>query len=196
MRDSRTDRYSLPAIILHWVIAVGVVTMIVLGWTMLAIPKEPPGPRVAAFNLHKSIGITIFGLMVARLAWRMSHPPPPLPPMPAWQSKAARFVHALIYVCLFVMPLAGFIASSFSGRPIVYFGRPLPVLLAKNDAAAKVFYAIHFTTSWVLIAAVATHISAAVKHQFIDKDGLIRRMWPWGAPALTSLRSRRGVPAD
>ena len=150
--------------------------MIGLGWWMVSIPKDPPGPRLTAFNLHKSIGITIFLLMLARLTWRLAHRPPPLPPIPRWQARAARGNHALLYACLLLMPLAGFTASSFSGRPIVYFGHPLPMFFASNDAIAQACYAVHLTVSWVLVAAIAVHVAAAIKHQFIDRDGLIRRM--------------------
>jgi cytochrome b561 len=182
--------YTTTAIVLHWLIAAGAFAMIALGWWMISIPKDPPGPRLAAFNLHKSIGITIFLLMVLRVVWRASHQPPALPPMPAWQARVARVNHALLYACLLLMPIAGFTASSFSGRPIVYFGHPLPMWFARNDAVSQVFYAVHFATSWVLVAAIALHIAATVKHQLIDRDRLVRRMWPGrgerrdGAPPL------------
>ncbi len=143
-------RYTTTAIVLHWLVSVAVIGTIALAWWMLSIPKSPSGPRLAAFNLHKSIGITIFLVMLVRLAWRATHKPPPLPPMPNWQTRAARLSHLLLYVCLFIMPIAGFTASSFSGRPIVYFGYPLPVLAGKNDAVANIFYGIHFVTSWIL----------------------------------------------
>ena len=82
---ARPDRYTLPAIALHWLIAALVVAQFTLGWSMLEIPKQPPGTRADAFNLHKSMGMVIFLLMVARITWRATHPPPPLPPMPRWQ---------------------------------------------------------------------------------------------------------------
>lgn len=177
--------YTKTAVVLHWAIAAGAVTMIGLGWWMISIPKDPPGARLAAFNLHKSIGITIFMLMLARLTWRLAHRPPPLPPMPRWQARAAHANHALLYACLLLMPIAGFTASSFSGRPIVYFGSPLPMLFARSDAIAQAIYAVHLTVSWILVAAIAVHVAAAIKHQFIDGDSLMRRMglWPRGSVA-------------
>jgi cytochrome b561 len=173
------NRYTTTAIVLHWLIAAGAIVMIALGWWMVSIPKDPPGPRLAAFNLHKSIGISIFMLMLVRVAWRAAHRPPVLPPMPRWQARAARINHALLYACLVIMPLAGFTASSFSGRPIVYFGHPLPLWFLRNDSVSSVFYGIHFVTSWVLIAAIMVHVLAAMKHQLIARDGLMRRIWPW-----------------
>src|SRR4051795_1232934 len=82
------ERYTRTAIVLHWLIAAAITGMVFLGWWMLSIPKDPPGPRVNAFNLHKSIGITVFWVMVARLVWRLSHRPPPLPPLPLWEERA------------------------------------------------------------------------------------------------------------
>jgi len=179
-------RYTATAASLHWLIAVLVVGMIALGWWMQAIPKEPVGPRINAFNLHKSLGITIFAMMLVRVAWRLTHQPPPLPPMPRWQAKVAHANHVLLYVALFLMPLAGFAASSLSGRPIVFFGQPLPMWLPRNDSLSQVFRMMHLATSWVLVAAMALHIGAALKHHLIDRDGLIARMWP--------VQPRRSLP--
>ena len=76
-------------------------------------------------------------------------------------------------------------AGAVTGRPIVYFGHPLPMFFARNDAVAQAFYAVHLTVSWILVAAIAVHVAAAIKHQFIDRDSLIRRMglWPRGSVA-------------
>ena len=102
---SPSDRYSGTAIGLHWLIALAVVGQFAWGWWMQDIPKQPPGPRVDAFNLHKSVGLTILALMCVRLLWRWRHPAPPLPPMPRWQAGLARTTHVVLYVALFVMPL-------------------------------------------------------------------------------------------
>jgi cytochrome b561 len=172
------ERYTSLAIALHWLIALVVIGQIALGWWMQEIPKEPVGPRVNAFNLHKSIGMTVLLLMVVRLAWRSSHRPPPLPPMPAWQAMAARSNHWLLYLCLFLQPLTGYLGSAVSGYPVRYFGLILPAWAAKNIALKDFLSIVHFTTSWVLVAAIALHVAAALKHQFADRDQLIWRMWP------------------
>ena len=84
--SDETSRYTRTAIALHWLVAVLVIAQIAWGWWMQEIPKQPVGPRVDAFNLHKSVGMTIFALMALRLGWRLGHPPPPLPAMPGWQA--------------------------------------------------------------------------------------------------------------
>ena len=104
-----SDRYTRTAILLHWLIAVAVIVQFGWGWWMQDIPKQPIGPRVDAFNLHKSLGLTILALMCIRLWWRWRHPPPTLPPMPRWQSSLAHANHVALYVALFVMPVAGYL---------------------------------------------------------------------------------------
>ena len=183
---TRPDRYAATAIVLHWLIAAAVRGQIALGWWMQEIPKDPAGPRVNAFNLHKSIGLTILLLMVVRLAWRATHRPPTLPPMPTWQALAARGNHWLLYLCLFAQPLTGYLGSAVSGYPVRYFGLLLPAWAAKNVALKDALSVAHLVTSWVLVAAIALHLAAALKHHFLDRDGLLWRMWLRSAQTSTS----------
>src|SRR5215472_3543220 len=101
--DERAPRYPITVIVLHWVTAAAVVGLVVLGWWMQAIPKDPVGPRADAYNLHKSIGLSVLLLMGLRLGWRASHRPPELPPLAAWQAWSARVVHALLYALMFAV---------------------------------------------------------------------------------------------
>jgi cytochrome b561 len=172
------QRYTTTAIVLHWIIALAAIGLIAFGWWMQAIPKDPVGPRVNAFNLHKSIGLTVLLLMLARLTWRTTHRPPGLPPMPAWQAAAAHANHWLLYICIILQPLSGYLGSAFSGYPVKYFGLTLPSLAAKNVALKDFFSVFHLVNSWVLVAAIVLHVAAAAKHRFIDRDEVLRRMWP------------------
>ena len=174
------SRYTITAATLHWLIAALVLVMIVLGWSMQAIPKIPVGPRVNAFNLHKSIGLTVLALMVLRTAWRATHPAPALPAMPAWQSRMAHTVHVLLYVCLFVQPLSGYLGSAFSGYPVKLYGIVLPAWAPHSEALKDAMSVVHLVNSVILVTAVALHFAGAMKHALIDRDRLLRRMWPWG----------------
>jgi cytochrome b561 len=176
--SDRSDRYTTTAIVLHWLIALAVIGQIAFGWWMQEIPKDPVGPRVNAFNLHKSIGLTLLLLMVIRLAWRATHHAPALPPMPAWQARAARINHGLLYLCLFVQPLSGYIGSAVSGYPVRYFGMLLPGWAPKSIPLKDLLSAVHLVSSWILVAAITMHIAAALKHQFVDRHKLLQRMWP------------------
>ena len=171
-----SERYTKVAIVLHWLIALIVILVFAWGWWMQEIPKLPVGPRVNAFNLHKSVGMTILALMVLRVLWRLGHPPPALPAMPNWQTHTARWTHVVLYAVLLIHPLAGYLGSEFSGYPVKYFGATLPSWAGKNDAYKDFLSAMHLTTSWVIAAVVSAHVAAALKHAIIDRDGLLARM--------------------
>jgi len=170
------ERYTRVAIALHWLIAIAVIGQFAWGWWMQDIPKQPVGPRVDAFNLHKSVGMTIFALMIVRLLWRIGHRPPPLPPMADWQATLARSTHVVLYAALLIQPLAGYLGSEWSGYPVKYFGMTLPAWAGKNVALKDLMSATHLATSWVIAAAVALHVAGALKHALIDRDRLLARM--------------------
>ncbi len=176
MSTSRSDRYTGVAIALHWVIAVLVVAQIFWGWWMQDIPKQPVGPRVDAFNLHKSVGLTLLALTLVRLGWRLSHPPPPLPPLPAWHVVTAKATHLLLYALLMVQPLAGYLGSVWSGYPVKFFGVTLPAWGVKNAALKDLCGEIHLWVGIVLTALIALHVAGALTHALIHRNGLVARM--------------------
>ena len=189
-----SQRYDRVAVALHWLIACGVLAQIGLGWWMLDIPKQPVGVRAGWFNLHKSIGLTLGALVVLRLAWRLAHRPPPLPPsLPRWQQAAAIATHRLLYLCLLVMPLSGYLGSSFSGYPVRFFGITLPGWAARNDALKDLFSQIHYAAAAVFMLLITLHAAAALKH-LLARDGLFGRMWPGREPAAAP-RADAGVTA-
>ena len=170
-------RYTRTAIVLHWSIAALVLAQIALGAYMQTIAKVTVGPRVDAYNLHKSLGMTILALMLARIAWRLAHAPPPLPPMPRWQRAAAHVSHAALYVALVAQPLIGFAGSVASGYPVRLFGRTLPPMWPRDDALKDALSRAHLVVAIVLVAAIAVHVAAALRHAF-RRDGVLQRMLP------------------
>jgi cytochrome b561 len=185
-----TERYTNVAIALHWILAVGILLQIWLGFSLDDIPRGTP-ERSAWVNLHKSTGITLAALILARFAWRITHRPPPLPAaMPAWERIAARVSHALLYVCMVGAPLAGYIASNFSKFGVKYFGLVvLPPWGTDDKGIYALFNTTHRVLALTLAAMILLHVAAALKHAFIDRDGIMRRMWPRaGAPQNRLLR--------
>lgn len=177
-------RYDGVAIAFHWGVAVLVAAQLALGWWMIGLPDLPRGIQAPWFNLHKSIGLTIGLLMLARLWWRQRHRPPPLPgSLPRWQAIAARANHAALYACLLLMPLSGYLGSVFSGYPIRYFGIVLPQWGWASPALKQFFSAVHFGTVCLLMALIALHVAAALKHLLVNRDGVVARMWPARPPA-------------
>ena len=184
MTDPSSPRYSLIAIGFHWLLALAIVGSFSVGLYMSDLPMSPT--RLKLFNWHKWAGITILALSALRLMWRLAHRPPADVPMAAWQQRAAHLTHVALYVLFFAVPLAGWAYSSAAGFPIVVYGvLPLPDFVPVDKAWAEAFKLLHKTLAFSLAALVLAHIGAALKHQFIDRDGLILRMWP-RKPAITS----------
>jgi cytochrome b561 len=173
-----SDRYTGTAIALHWLIAVLVVAEFAWGWWMQSIPKQPPGFRADAFNLHKSVGLAILLLMVARLAWRLAHRPPALPPMPAWNARLAHANHALMYAALFALTVGGYLGSAWSGYPVLFFGQPLPAWAGHHPLLKEAASGVHLAASWVIGVAFALHVGGTAKHALVDRNGTLARMWP------------------
>src|SRR6478609_3399420 len=192
-RMGSSSRYSAGAIVLHWLTAAAFAFQIGLGWRL----DGPNGPQTfAAFQLHKSVGITILLLTLARIVWRLTHRPPPLPAMPAIERIGATAVHHLFYVLLILMPLSGWllVSSSKVAIPTFLYGTvPWPHIpgVAALAPAAKagindVAGEAHEVMAWIALAAIALHILGALKHQFFEGGTFLARMAPLGAGRLLS----------
>ncbi len=176
--DLPPARYNRVAVLLHWVVAVLIIAAFVLGLVMVDIPGLTP-TKLKYFSWHKWLGITVLALVALRLLWRLWRGTPPAPDMPAWQRLASTVVHALLYVLMFAVPLSGYFYSLAAGVPVVYFGvLPLPVLIEADPALKPDLKQLHLVLVYTLLAAFVVHVLAVLKHQLIDRDGLIRRMLP------------------
>jgi cytochrome b561 len=172
---STATRYTPIAIVLHWLLALAIVGAFGVGLYMTELPFSPA--RLKLYNWHKWAGVTILALSALRLLWRLTHRPPADLPMPAWQAKAAHAVHHLLYVLFFAVPLAGWAYSSAAGYPIVWFGvLPLPDFVPKDPDLAETFKLLHKLSAYGLALLVLAHVGGALKHHFIDRDGLLARM--------------------
>ena len=181
MTPSTPGRYSLVAIGLHWLLALAIVFTFCMGLYMSDLPFSPQ--RLKLYNWHKWAGVTILAFSALRLLWRLTHRPPADVPMPAWQRGAAHATHLLLYVLFFAVPLVGWAYSSAAGFPVVLFGvLPLPSFVPADKALAALVKPWHAYLAYAMAALVAVHVAGALKHQLVDRDGLLGRMWP-GRPA-------------
>ena len=181
---SPSERYTRTAIALHWLIAALVLVEFAHGWWMQEIPKQPPGLRADAFNLHKSAGLVVLALMLIRLGWRIAHRPPALPPMLKWQTLLAKANHVLLYTMVIAMPLSGYLGSVFSGYPIKWFGVTLPAWGWADPAIKDWMSVVHLTTSWILLVSLCLHITGTIKHTLAG-DRVMGRMGFGGKTADT-----------
>ena len=175
-------RYSAVAIVLHWLLGLSIFAMFAIGIYMSDLPFSPL--RLKLYNYHKWAGITFLILSVLRLLWRLVNRPPALPKtiaqaMRSWQTKVYHATHYALYALFFAVPLIGWAYSSAAGFPIVLFGvLPLPDFMTVDKEFAKLIKELHEISAFALVGLALLHIGAALKHHFIDKDGLVSRMLP------------------
>ena len=195
---NKPKSYSNIAILLHWLIGVSIIFMFILGWFMESLPKEAPksssydlfnlgiftwelaketSPRSFYFNLHKSIGITLFLFIIFRIFWRLTHKPPALlSSMKSWENKLATSAHHGLYILMILIPLAGIIMSVASKYGIKWFGIKF-ISGLDIPSVREIFYEFHQIFGLLILFILIFHIIGALKHTFIDKDGTLRRMW-------------------
>ncbi len=189
-------RYTAVAIFLHWIMALGIIALAVIGLTMTHA-KLKPFDLFKLYQLHKSIGITILLVAFLRLAWRLAHHPPALPVMPPLERKAAEASHVLLYVFLFVLPLTGWAVVSAAplNIPTVLYGivpwPHLPILSTLQNKAPveRVLARTHDYLAYALIALVTLHAAAALRHHFLLRDDVLTRML-WGHAFANRARTK------
>ena len=171
--------YTRTAIALHLAIALLIFCALPLGIYMHDLPFSPN--RLKLYSYHKWLGVTVFLLAIGRVLWRLKHPaPPPLSGLPAWQRIASTATHHLLYVLILAVPVSGWLMSSAKGFQTVYLGIiPLPDLLTKDKELGDLLAGVHKVLTFTLGALVITHLTAALKHHFVDRDGVLARMIPF-----------------
>lgn len=195
--NNPTTRYTRTAIILHWLIALGILFMLALGWFMTDLPREgveassydlfnlgiytwqlneAATPRAFYFNFHKSVGATLLLLIAFRVFWRITHRPPALlSSLKEWERKLATATHHILYVLMIAMPLSGLIMTLYSKYGLKWFG--IPVLPGLDDKGIReAFLLVHQSVAIALALLIVLHIAGALKHRFINKDETLKRM--------------------
>ena len=185
-------RYTGLAITLHWLVAIGIIVNVALALTWDFYPEDSVRP---AINLHKSIGITVLGLAIMRLLWRLTHKPPALPTGYAkWEVQLSHVTHILLYLIIFAMPITGWMHDSAwkaaDANPLVLFGViPFPRIayIMNLDPVTKeqmhdLFGGFHEAVGYAIYVLVGLHILGALKHQYLDKQRELQRMWYSGEP--------------
>ena len=172
------ERYTSTAIALHWLTFVLIACGFTLAVYMVDLPLSPA--KLKYFAWHKWLGVTVFLLAIARLAWRATHWPPALPAdVPAWQRHAAGAAHLLLYLLIVIIPLTGWLYSSAAGVPTVYLGLlQLPDLVMKDKALAEQLKSVHVTLNYTLATLVVLHAAAALQRHYFARDDVLRRMLP------------------
>ena len=172
------NSYGLIAILLHWIIAILMIGLIILGLYMTRIPISLN--KLKYFGWHKEFGMLVLMLVIIRVAWRIINTTPGLNELPRWEITAARTVHILFYLLMFALPMSGWLITSAAGLPVSFFGWfTFPNLITANETQRIVYTEIHEWLSYALIGIVCLHVAAASKHLIINRDEIMQRMlWP------------------
>jgi len=168
------QRYSTVAMWFHWTIAALVIANLAIGIFHDALPG-------GSMPVHKSIGLTVLALTAARIAWRLGHRPPPLPAAtPGWERGAAHATHWLLYILMVAMPVTGWmmVSGSTTRRPLDWFGLFDLPYLPVGPQAGGIGHDGHALLGWLMLALVALHVAAALRHRLILRDGMLARMAP------------------
>ncbi len=186
----KSGRYTRIAMLLHGLIAALIVANVALIWSVGLLADESVRPVI---DTHKSIGITVLGLAILRVLWRIAHKPPAMPPVYArWERVAAHAAHAALYVIIFALPLSGWLHDSAwngaASHPMQLFGLfewPRIAIFngydpAQRDVLHDQLGTLHTWCGYVLYALLAAHILGALKHQWLDRHAELQRIVPWG----------------
>lgn len=169
-----TNHFGLVAILLHWIMALLIIGLLAEGLYMVSLPIGLE--KLKLYGWHKEYGILVLGLVIVRFIWRLINKAPQLS-LPWLELLAARLVHYSFYAFMFAMPITGWLLTSASGLPPSFFGLfTLPNLIAPNEEYRQILQTVHQGLGYGLIAVIALHIAAALKHHFINKDDILRRM--------------------
>ena len=168
--------YTPVAKSLHWLMALLILGLLVLGTYMSDLPLSPQ--KLELYAWHKWAGVTVFMLVWLRLAWRVAHRPPGLPASLSPRMRlAAHAGHAALYVLMVLIPLSGWLMSSAKGFQTVWFGvLPIPDLIGKDRLLGDILEETHEVLSSLLMLTLAGHVAAALWHHFVLKDDTLRRM--------------------
>lgn len=177
MLENTEQNYGIVAKSLHWLIAVWMIGMLIMGLWMTGLPQVPDTFKI--YGWHKASGMLLLAAVVLRLWWRARNVLPRLIGVEnVWQVRAAHAAHRVFYVWMLLMPLSGWVMSSAFGFPVSMFGLvQLPNLVSPNKELGEFFAEVHEWTAYALIATILLHIAAALWHHYVHKDETLRRMW-------------------
>lgn len=184
MNSNTPARYGTVAMTLHWLIALAIIGLLIVGTYMTDLARDDPN-RFALYQLHKSFGLSVLVLSVFRVGWRLANPAPALPAgMAPWERWAANLTHLAFYVLIIVMPLSGWAvaSSSTSGVPTLWFGLfevPMMPGIPADRGVHEQAEEVHELLGNIMIGLLLLHVGAALKHHFWDGDTVLKRMLPF-----------------
>jgi cytochrome b561 len=177
--EAKTKSFDRVSRAVHWLAAALTVVVVSLGWAIAGAPRNTP-TRDLLLLLHRSVGLTVFAMMLSRVAWRWSHPAPPLPlSVTRFERALAGSTHALLYLLLIAMPVSGYLNAAAAGHSVSFFGIvSIPSPIPEDNRLSQLAIAVHVVGQYLLYFLVALHVAGALRHGFVKRDGVIERVLP------------------
>lgn len=172
------DSWGAVTRTLHWLMALMILGMFVLGWTAVNYPMSPD--KLKLFIWHKSFGLTLLALVVVRILWRLVNATP-VPPsgVSTSEQRAARTGHIVLYLLMLLMPVSGYIINSTANFQFRFFGGPrVPNLIPADKSWQEVAETVHLATFWIFALVLLIHVTAALRHHFVRKNDVLVKMLP------------------
>ncbi|MBR9868008.1 MAG: cytochrome b [Oceanospirillales bacterium] len=172
--DSRSQ-FTKTTVVLHWIIAIAVIGSLMLGLYVEDLPRG--AEKFELIGLHKSVGVLVLVVAFYRLIWRIRNRlPERLSPVAQWQEKVTTVVHLILLAGTLLMPLSGMLMSIGNGHPVAVFGLEFIAGGDENELFGVMGEGMHGLGANVMIAAIALHVAASVKHHLLTRDGTLQRM--------------------
>jgi len=178
MLKNTPNSFGTIAKTFHWIIALGILGMLIVGFIM--VDREASPAKMMMYGLHKSTGAVILLLVTLRLGWRLLNPIPQLPStLKPWHHWIARLSPVALYILMVTMPLSGFVMSDAAGHPVTLYNiYTLPSIFSQDLELSKAARSVHVYTAYMFVAILVLHVSAALYHHYILKTNILRRMLP------------------
>jgi cytochrome b561 len=174
MLKNTSTTYGSVTKFFHWLMVILLISMFIFGYTMTSMNTDT---KYSLYDIHKATGLLLFALVTLRLSWRWINPQPPLPNTVArWQKVIAKLTIGLLYLCMFFMPITGYLTSTLGNHDISFYGLFVLSPLANNHQASEFFAGAHEWVSYLLIFAFSMHILGTLYHHFMLKDAVAERM--------------------
>ena len=184
------SQYGYLAKILHWLVVFLLIGSFSFEYAMHSL--QPSTAKWWFYDLHKSLGVIVILVVIARLFWSIINPAPqPAANIPDWQHSVARINHGLLYLCILIVPVSGFIGSISGGFKVPFFRLfEMPALVDENETVNRISEFVHQFVAEFLLVLITVHVAAALWHHFIRHDGVLLRMLPGLSSAHISVTSK------
>ncbi len=170
-------KYNGKLRMMHWIMSVAIISLLFIGLWMKSLPNDFDG-KYDIYDMHKSFGLLVMLLVIARVFLRLLFNAPSLNDLISKRDAIiSAIVVILLYICMFMMPISGYLMSSLAGYNVMFFGWTTPSFLQQNHDYSSFFACVHEIGGYIMIACVALHIAGFLKHLIIDKINLLKRMW-------------------